>query len=149
MNDVTTKTNIIDIKSIIDENDGHHTNFQKLKSSGKHVRDNHTVGYYNIQRERELRLNGRLRGGGGKNVIKTIVKSKSIEKTVHTDLSVYEKAFMTAMEVHKVTRINFKEIVKYMTMGQLELLRDFILHQSRTMTRRQWQSPNICQSSSR
>ena len=38
-----------------------------------------------------------------------------------------KQAFMTAMEVHKVTRISFKEIIKTMTMGQLELLRDFIL----------------------
>ena len=39
-----------------------------------------------------------------------------------------KQAFMTAMEVHKVTRISFKEIIKTMAMPQLELLRDFILH---------------------
>ena len=69
-----------------------------------------------------------LRGGGGKKVIKTIVKSKSTEKTVDTDRSVYEQAFMNAMEVHKVTRVSFKEIIKTMALPQLELLRDFILH---------------------
>ena len=78
-NDVTTKTKIIDIKSIIDEKDGHPAKFQRLKYNGKKVKDNRTVGYYNIQRESELRVNGRLRGGGGKKVIKTIVKSKSTE----------------------------------------------------------------------
>ena len=69
-----------------------------------------------------------LRGGGGKKVIKTIVKTKSTEKTVDADQSVYEKALLNAMEVHKVSMINFKEILKSMTMPQLELLRDFLLH---------------------
>ena len=32
------------------------------------------------------------------------------------------------MEVHKVTRVSFKEIIKTMALPQLELLRDFILH---------------------
>ena len=49
-----------------------------------------------------------LRGGGGKKVIKTIVKTKSTEKTVDADQSVYEKAFLNAMEVHKVSKINFQ-----------------------------------------
>ena len=76
-----------------------------------------------------MSINFRCHGGGGKKkVIKTIVKSKSTEKTVDTDRSVYEQAFMNAMEVHKVTRVSFKEIIKTMALPQLELLRDFILH---------------------
>ena len=51
-------------------------------------------------------------GGGGKKVIKTIVKSKSTEKTVDADRSVYEQAFVNALELHKETHLNFRDIIK-------------------------------------
>ena len=60
-----------------------------------------------------------LRGGGGKKVIKTIVKSKTTEKTVDADRSVYEKAFVNALELHKATHLNFKEMIKSMSLKQL------------------------------
>ena len=77
-----------------------------------------------------------LRGGGGKKVIKTIVKSKSTEKTVDTDRSVYEKAFVNALELHRATNVNFKELLKGMSVQQLEELRDFILHHKSTNDRK-------------
>ena len=64
MNDVTTKTQIIDIKHIIEEKDGLPVKFQRLYYQNKKLKDNHTAGYYQIQAEHELHLNGRLRGGG-------------------------------------------------------------------------------------
>ena len=37
---------------------------QRLKYTGNKVKDYHTVGFYNIQKEHTLHLMGRLRGGG-------------------------------------------------------------------------------------
>ena len=56
------------------------------------------------------------------------VKSKSTEKTVDADRSVYENAFVNALELHKATHLNFKESIKTMSLKQLEILRAFILH---------------------
>ena len=39
-------------------------NLKRLKYNGKKVKDNHTVGYHNIQKEDTLHFMGRLRGGG-------------------------------------------------------------------------------------
>ena len=64
MNNVTTKTNIIDIENAIEEKDGLPVRFQKALLPDKKVKNNHTVGFYGIQKEHELHLMGRLRGGG-------------------------------------------------------------------------------------
>ena len=73
-----------------------------------------------------------LRGGGGKKVIKTIVKSKTTEKTVNADRALYEQAFVNALELHKATHHNFRDMIKTMTLKQLETLRDFIIHNKST-----------------
>ena len=39
-----------------------------------------------------------------------------------------KKAYINAMEAHRVTMINFKEIIKSMTIEHLELLREFLVH---------------------
>jgi hypothetical protein len=70
--------------------------------------------------------------GGGKKVIKTIVKSKTTENTVDADRPVYEKAFMNAVELHKAAHLNFKEMIKTMSLKQLETLHNFILHNKST-----------------
>ena len=64
VNNVTTKTNIIDIKNAIEEKDGLPVECQRLCYQNKKVKNNHTVGFYGIQKEHELHLMGRLRGGG-------------------------------------------------------------------------------------
>ncbi|MFM7979013.1 MAG: hypothetical protein ACKPKO_06815, partial [Candidatus Fonsibacter sp.] len=46
VNDVTTNTNIIDIKGIIEEKDCLSINFQRLYYNRKTVKDNRTVGYH-------------------------------------------------------------------------------------------------------
>ena len=55
-------------------------------------------------------------------------KSRSTEKTVDADRSVYEQAFVNALELHKATHLNFREMIKSMSLKQLETLRDFIVH---------------------
>ena len=70
--------------------------------------------------------------GGGKKVIKTIVKSKTTEKTVDADRALYEQAFVNALDLHKATHLNFKEVTKAMSLKQLETLRDFIIHNKST-----------------
>ena len=49
---------------MIEEKEGLPTTFQRLNYQNKKVKDNHTIGYYNVQKEDTLYLNGRLRGGG-------------------------------------------------------------------------------------
>ncbi|MFM7980470.1 MAG: ubiquitin-like protein, partial [Candidatus Fonsibacter sp.] len=120
VSDVTTKTKVIDIKRAIEENDGIPPKFQRLIYQHKKLKDNHTVGYYNMEKHDTIRMVGRLRGGGGKKVIKTIVNSKSTENTVDADRSVYEKEVMNALELHKATHINFKEMIKAMSLKQFE-----------------------------
>ena len=70
--------------------------------------------------------------GGVKKVIKTIVKSKTTEKTVDADRPLYEQAFVNALDFHKATHLNSKEMIKVMSPKQLETLRDFIIHNKTT-----------------
>ena len=70
--------------------------------------------------------------GGGKKVIKTIVKSKTTEKTVDADRALYEQAFVNALDLHKATHLNFKEMIKVMSPKQLETLYDFLIHNKST-----------------
>ena len=53
---------------------------------------------YSLPHAAWVSINFRCHGGGGKKVIKTIVKSRSTEKTVDADRSVYEQAFVNALE---------------------------------------------------
>ena len=64
VNDVTTKTKIIDIKNTTEEKDGLPTKVQRLKYQNTKVKDKRTVGYYNSEKDHTLHFTGRLRGGG-------------------------------------------------------------------------------------
>ncbi|MFM7982661.1 MAG: ubiquitin-like domain-containing protein, partial [Candidatus Fonsibacter sp.] len=64
MNDFTTKTNIINIKHAVEENDGIPVKFQRLIYQSKKLKDNHTFGYDKIDTHETIRLMGRLGGGG-------------------------------------------------------------------------------------
>ncbi|MFM7988347.1 MAG: ubiquitin-like protein, partial [Candidatus Fonsibacter sp.] len=61
---VTTKTTIIDIKNMLEAKDGLPVRFQRLNFQGKNLKNGHTSGHYNIDKENTLHLVGRLCGGG-------------------------------------------------------------------------------------
>ncbi|MFM7983739.1 MAG: ubiquitin-like protein, partial [Candidatus Fonsibacter sp.] len=67
------------IKRFIEESEGIPTQFQRLTYNGKKVKGYHTVGYYSIQRESELHMAGRLRGGGKRGRPSTGVVAKDIK----------------------------------------------------------------------
>ena len=124
VNDVTTKTNIIDIKNTIEKKDGLPVKFQRLEYQGKKLKDNHTVGYYGIEKEHELHLNGRLRGGGGKRARASTpsassanpFKEEEVDFIKDSDAKLFERVFVTATDKRAV---NVDDTMKSMDIEDL------------------------------
>jgi hypothetical protein len=121
VNDITTKTKIIDIKHIIEKKDGLPVRFQRLKYQGKKLKDNHTVGYYGIQKEHELHLVGRLRGGGKraasgasralanrkyKDEVCNPFQVSDIERTTKNEATLFEQVFNDCVAVFTVQKVD-------------------------------------------
>ena len=66
--------------------------------------------------------------GGVKKTIKTMVQSKTTEKTVLGDKNVFEVAFGTACEIHGATDIEFKDVLGEMTAEKLRELEHDLAH---------------------
>ncbi|MFM7989683.1 MAG: ubiquitin-like protein, partial [Candidatus Fonsibacter sp.] len=54
LNNITTKTTIMDIKNMIEEKVGLPVKFKRIKFQGKKHKHGHTVGFYNIEKEDTL-----------------------------------------------------------------------------------------------
>jgi hypothetical protein len=121
VNDVTTKTKIIDIKNAIEEKDGLPVKFQRLCYQSKKVKNNHTVGFYGIQKEHELHLMGRLRGGGKRAAFGASRASASrkykdevcnpfqvsdIERTTKNEATLFEQVFNDCVAVFTVQKVD-------------------------------------------
>ena len=121
MNDVTTKTKIIDIKNAIEEKDGLPVKFQRLCYQNKKVKNNHTIGFYGIQKEHGLRLMGRLRGGGKraasgasrasanrkyKDEVRNPFQVSDIEKTTKNEAALFEQVFNDCVAVFTVQKVD-------------------------------------------
>jgi hypothetical protein len=121
VNDVTTKTKIIDIKNAIEEKDGLPVTFQRLCYQSKKVKNNHTVGFYGIQKEHELHLMGRLRGGGRraasgasrasanrkyKDEVCNPFQVSDIERTTKNEATLFEQVFNDCVAVFTVQKVD-------------------------------------------
>ena len=75
-----------------------------------------------------------LDGGvsGKKKVIKTIVKSKTSEKTIQADQPIHENAFADAIKISGMSEIDFKAELKGLSIAQLKELKEYILHDKTT-----------------
>ena len=126
VNDVTTKTTIIDIKNMIAEKDGLPVRYQRVRFNNNKLKNGHTVGYYNIKKEDTLYLVGRLRGGG--KVIKKVIKTKATETTTQSDRVFFEQSFSAAVAIHTFTDINLKESLLKMELDKLKELYVYLKH---------------------
>ena len=68
-----------------------------------------------------------IAGGTGR-VIKTVLKSKTTDKTLHADKSLYENAFKHAVQAHAATTMEFKASLKSLSKGQLQELKSYLAH---------------------
>jgi len=124
MSGITTWTTIIDIKRFIEESEGIPTKFQRLTYNGKKVKVYHTVGYYNIKREEELHMTGRLRGGGKRASSGNAKASKannedqeSSKKLAMMTIEKGAKSFVATNVDENV--LNLKEKLKHLTVSEI------------------------------
>ena len=61
-------------------------------------------------------------------VLKTIVKSRSTEKTVVADLPVYEKAFASAIAAHGSSAVSFKKELESFSIAELKEVKEYLVH---------------------
>ena len=140
MSDITTGTLIIDIKRFLEGKEGIPTTNQRLKYDGKKVKDYHTVGYYNIQRESELHMTGRLRGGG-KRAASGAGKNKATKEEINdklrNDVDVYLLQLKTCNQhpVASVVHSHLQTFNQSMNVDQIKHLinNSFSLEQAREL----------------
>jgi Rad3-related DNA helicase len=63
-----------------------------------------------------------------KKVIKTVIKSKTGEKTLHTDKPIYESVFDTACTIHASVTCNFALNLENLPRSELQALKDYLVH---------------------
>ena len=61
-------------------------------------------------------------------VLKTIVKSRSTEKTVVADLPVYEKAFASAIAAHGSSAVSLKKELESFSIAELKEAKEYLIH---------------------
>ena len=61
-------------------------------------------------------------------VIKSIIKSRSSEKTVVADLAVYEKAFASALAAHGSSAVSFKKELESLSIADLKEAKEYLIH---------------------
>ncbi len=67
-----------------------------------------------------------------KRIIKTLVKTKINEKTREVDKHIYENAFNTAVIIHSVSDVFFKEELNTMNHIELTELKNYLVHDKTT-----------------
>ena len=92
--------------------------------------DNACIAYFNIQKGDTIRLQFRLRGGGkrGSNMIKTVVKSKTADKTLPCDSILFTNVFNHSEAVTRTTSVNFQSMLKTMPLNDLQSLYEYLKH---------------------
>ena len=103
---------------------GYLTYQSKILLSGYKLSDFH------IQKDCTLRQSFGLRGGGkrGSNIIKTIVKSKTADKTLPSDSNLFTRVFTTSEAVNRTTSVNFQSLLKTMPLNDLKSLYEYLVH---------------------
>ena len=61
-------------------------------------------------------------------VIKSIIKSRSTEKTVVADLAVYEKAFASAVAAHGSSAVSLKKELESLSLADLKEAKEYLIH---------------------
>lgn len=82
---------------------------------------------YNIQKDATLFEDGRVRGGMPK-VIKTIVKSKAVEKVAAADEHIFSNAFKTAANISSSSSFDIGTALATMNVDSLSSLKEFLSH---------------------
>ena len=91
--------------------------------------DNYKLSDYNIQKGDTIRLQFRLRGGGKRgHVIKTVVKSKTADKTLPSDSNLFASVFNHSEAVNRTTSVSFTHMLKTMPLNDLKSLYEYLMH---------------------
>ena len=84
---------------------------------------------YNIQKNDTIHLTGLLRGGGKRgHVIKTVVKSKTADKTLPSDVNLFTNVFAHSEAINRTTSVNFMSMLKTMQISDLRSLYEYLVH---------------------
>ena len=97
----------------------------RLIYGGTQLDDSMRLSDYNIVKGSTIFEEGRLRGGMPK-IIKTVVKSKALEKVTAKDENVFKEAFTTATRISASSSFNIKEAINTMKIEDLESLKSFL-----------------------
>jgi hypothetical protein len=81
-----------------------------------------------------------------KKVMKTVIKSKICEKTLHTDKPVYQTAFETACTVHTSVTCNFALNLENLNRSELQALKDYLVHDKSNKTMKYQKLVEFCPS---
>ena len=91
--------------------------------------DDNCIAYYCIQKGDTIRLQFLLRGGGKRgHVIKTVVKSKTADKTLPSDVNLFTKVFAHSEAINRTTSVNFLSMLKTMQISDLRSLYEYLVH---------------------
>ena len=91
--------------------------------------DDNCIAYYCIQKGDTIRLQFLLRGGGKRgHVIKTVVKSKTADKTLLCDSILFTNVFNHSEAVTRTTSVNFQSMLKTMSLNDLQSLYEYLKH---------------------
>ena len=98
----------------------------RLSHSSYTLNDNMRISDYdNIQSGSTLFEDGRLKGGGPK-VIKSIVKSKYVDKVSATDEKLFAGAFQAATTISSSSSFNVVEAINSMSIEELRPLKEYM-----------------------
>ena len=103
---------------------------QRLIFNDNQLEDGYTLEDYDTQNESMLILMTNLHGGMPRkgNVIKSIVKSKTFDRTVSDDQVKFFTAFTKAEASTRLTSIDFKNLLKGCPVDTLERMLNYMKH---------------------
>ena len=118
------------LRALIMDRMGIPTKKQRLIFKDQQHEDGYTISDYDIQDESELILLLTLRGGMPRkgNVIKSVVKSRTFDKTVSNDQVKFFRAFTKAEESTRLISVDFKNLLNGCTIDTLKRMLDYMKH---------------------
>ena len=107
----------------------HHENCS-LTYQSKVLCNGYMLSDYHIQKDCTIRQTFGLFGGGkrGSNMIKTVVKSKTADKTLPCDSILFTNVFNHSEAVTRTTSVNFQSMLKTMPLNDLKSLYEYLMH---------------------
>ena len=102
---------------------------QYLTFQSKILIYNYKPSNYRIQKDDTIWLNYGLRGGGKRgHVIKTVVKSKTADKTLPSDSNLFASVFTHREAINRTTSVSFQSMLKTMPISDLKSLYEYLVH---------------------